>query len=162
MILRTIRTAQMILRMGNIEQKTEAIRKKYIEFNQPCLVSYFVFDLDYSESALAWREENLPEPFGSHRTRKMGMCISVIAYCSLTQRQKSQASSQCSTLQKFRLQWLENLKLMQGTAENSLKTHITQLGGRCFSLINRIYSMNLLIILWLKHLEKRAGARLRT
>ena len=70
MILRTIRTAQMILRMGNIEQKTEAIRKKYIEFNQPCLVSYFVFDLDYSESALAWREENLPEPFGSHRTRK--------------------------------------------------------------------------------------------
>ena len=121
MILRTIRTAQMILRMGNIEQKTEAIRKKYIEFNQPCLVSYFVFDLDYSESALAWREENLPEPFGSHRTRKMGMCISVIAYCSLTQRQKSQASSQCSTLQKFRLQWLEKLKADAGYSRKLTK-----------------------------------------
>ena len=36
-------------------KKTEAIRKKYIEFNQPCLVSYFIFDLDYPESALAWQ-----------------------------------------------------------------------------------------------------------
>ena len=33
-------------------------------------MSYFVFDLDYPESALAWREENLPEPFGSHRIQK--------------------------------------------------------------------------------------------
>ena len=61
-------------------QKTEAIRKKYIEFNQPCLVSYFVFDLDYPESALAWREENLPEPFWVAQNQKMGMCISATAF----------------------------------------------------------------------------------
>ncbi|WP_407517353.1 replication initiation protein, partial [Acinetobacter baumannii] len=53
-------------------KKTEAIRKKYIEFNQPCLVSYFVFDLDYPESALAWREENLPEPFWVAQNPKNG------------------------------------------------------------------------------------------
>jgi hypothetical protein len=47
----------------------------------------------------------------------MGMCISVTAFCFLTQQPKSQVSSQCSTLQKFRLLWLENSKLMQGTAE---------------------------------------------
>ena len=53
-------------------KKTEAIRKKYIEFNQPCLVSYFVFDLDYPESALAWQEENLPPPFWVAQNPKNG------------------------------------------------------------------------------------------
>jgi hypothetical protein len=36
------------------------------------LVSYFVFDLDYPESALAWREENLPEPFWVAQNPKNG------------------------------------------------------------------------------------------
>ena len=53
-------------------KKTEAIRKKYIEFNQPCLVSYFIFDLDYPESALAWQEENLPPPFWVAQNPKNG------------------------------------------------------------------------------------------
>ena len=35
-------------------------------------MSYFVFDLDYSESALAWREENLPEPFWVAQNPKNG------------------------------------------------------------------------------------------
>ena len=99
-------------------KKTEAIRKKYIEFNQPCLVSYFIFDLDYPESALAWREENLPPPFWVAQNPKMGMYISATVYYFPIPQRKSQALSQCSTLQKFRLLWLENSKLMQGTAEN--------------------------------------------
>jgi len=53
-------------------KKTKAIRKKYIEFNQPCLVSYFIFDLDYPESALAWQEENLPPPFWVAQNPKNG------------------------------------------------------------------------------------------
>ena len=35
-------------------------------------MSYFVFDLDYSESVLAWREENLPEPFWVAQNPKNG------------------------------------------------------------------------------------------
>ena len=35
-------------------------------------MSYFVFDLDYPESALAWREENLPEPFWVAQNPKNG------------------------------------------------------------------------------------------
>ena len=57
---------------GQYRAKNRSDQKKYIEFNQPCLVSYFIFDLDYPESALAWQEENLPPPFWVAQNPKNG------------------------------------------------------------------------------------------
>jgi hypothetical protein len=51
-----------------------AITKEYIQHNPPCLHSFCVFDLDYSESAFAWEEAGLPPPTWATVNPRNGHC----------------------------------------------------------------------------------------
>ncbi|MFA0045102.1 replication initiation protein, partial [Vibrio sp. 10N.261.51.A1] len=42
--------------------KTTAIKKKYLQVNQPKLVTYLIFDIDRQGGVLAWCDNDLPTP----------------------------------------------------------------------------------------------------
>jgi hypothetical protein len=58
----------------DIRPKIQAAKKKYIQHNQPCLVSYFVFDIDRPDAALAWFDTNLPRPYWTSQNPENGHC----------------------------------------------------------------------------------------
>jgi len=45
-----------------IRCKASAIQRRYIQHNPPPLLAYMVYDLDRSDSALAWADAHLPAP----------------------------------------------------------------------------------------------------
>lgn len=46
-----------------IRPKQTAITKKYLQVNQPKLVTYLIFDIDRNGAVLAWYDANLPAPY---------------------------------------------------------------------------------------------------
>ena len=48
--------------------KTTAIKKKYLQVNQPKLVTYLIFDIDRQGAVLAWYDNGLPPPRWSSKT----------------------------------------------------------------------------------------------
>lgn len=46
-----------------IRPKSTAIKKKYLQVNQPKLVTYLVFDIDRQGGVLAWYDNDLPTPY---------------------------------------------------------------------------------------------------
>ncbi|ELB2803286.1 replication initiation protein, partial [Vibrio alginolyticus] len=46
-----------------IRPKSSAIKKKYLQVNQPKLVTYLVFDIDRQGGVLAWYDNDLPTPY---------------------------------------------------------------------------------------------------
>ncbi|MFA0157419.1 replication initiation protein, partial [Vibrio sp. 10N.261.46.A3] len=51
-----------------IRPKITAIKKKYLQVNQPKLVTYLIFDIDRQGAVLAWYDCNLPPPHWSTKT----------------------------------------------------------------------------------------------
>ncbi|MDD1830038.1 replication initiation protein [Photobacterium sp. ZSDE20] len=51
-----------------IRPKTTAIKKKYLQVNQPKLVTYLIFDIDRQGAVLAWYDNDLPPPRWSSKT----------------------------------------------------------------------------------------------
>jgi len=45
-----------------IRGKTSALQKRYIQHNPPPVLAFMVYDLDRSDSALAWNDAHLPAP----------------------------------------------------------------------------------------------------
>ena len=66
--------AEYLDRGLDILPKREAIKRRYIQGNQPCMVNYLFFDLDHIDSVLAWHIENLPVPYWTARNPKNGHC----------------------------------------------------------------------------------------
>ena len=66
--------AEYLDRGLDILPKREAIKRRYIQGNQPCMVNYLFFDLDHADSVLAWHIENLPVPYWTARNPKNGHC----------------------------------------------------------------------------------------
>ena len=50
-----------------IRQKKTAIKKKYLQVNQPKISTYLIFDIDRQGAVLAWYDNNLPMPFWSSK-----------------------------------------------------------------------------------------------
>ena len=46
-----------------IRPKNTAIKKKYLQVNQPKLVTYLIFDIDRQGGVLAWYDNDLPTPY---------------------------------------------------------------------------------------------------
>ncbi len=57
-----------------VRPKAQAAKKKYIQHNQPCLISYFVFDVDRPDATLAWFDANLPMPYWTSQNPENGHC----------------------------------------------------------------------------------------
>ncbi|MFA0155364.1 replication initiation protein [Vibrio sp. 10N.261.46.A3] len=53
-----------------IRPKNTAIKKKYLQVNQPKLVTYLIFDIDQQGAVLAWYDNDLPPPCWSSKTPK--------------------------------------------------------------------------------------------
>ncbi|MFA0158575.1 replication initiation protein [Vibrio sp. 10N.261.46.A3] len=51
-----------------IRPKNTAIKKKYLQVNQPKLVTYLIFDIDRQGAVLAWYDNGLPPPYWSSKT----------------------------------------------------------------------------------------------
>ena len=51
-----------------IRPKSTAIKKKYLQVNQPKLVTYLLFDIDRQGGVLAWYDNDLPPPHWSTKT----------------------------------------------------------------------------------------------
>ena len=51
-----------------IRPKSTAINKKYLQVNQPKLVTYLLFDIDRQGGVLAWYDNDLPPPHWSTKT----------------------------------------------------------------------------------------------
>ena len=51
-----------------IRPKNTAINKKYLQVNQPKLVTYLIFDIDRQGAVLAWYDNDLPPPYWSTKT----------------------------------------------------------------------------------------------
>ena len=66
--------AEYLDRGLDILPKREAIKRRYIQGNQPCMVNYLFFDLDHADSVLAWHTENLPIPYWTARNPENGHC----------------------------------------------------------------------------------------
>ncbi|MND55554.1 Replicase family protein [compost metagenome] len=66
--------AEYLDRGLDILPKRDAIKRRYIQGNQPCMVNYFFFDLDHDDSVLAWHIENLPVPYWTARNPQNGHC----------------------------------------------------------------------------------------
>jgi hypothetical protein len=62
------------LGMLDIRPKAQAVKRKYIQHNQPCLVSYFVFDIDQPDAAAAWLDAGLPDPCWTSQNLENGHC----------------------------------------------------------------------------------------
>lgn len=58
----------------DIYPKVEAIKRRYIQGNQPCMVNYLFFDLDHEDSVLDWQLENLPTPYWTAMNPENGHC----------------------------------------------------------------------------------------
>ena len=56
----------------NIRIKDTAVKRKYIQYNQPEKVSYLVFDIDREYAVFAWYDENLPAPAWTARNPDNG------------------------------------------------------------------------------------------
>lgn len=61
-----------VLGVTDIRPKTIAIKKKYIQINQPCITAYFIFDIDREGAVLAWHDSNLPTPYWTCKNPKNG------------------------------------------------------------------------------------------
>jgi hypothetical protein len=46
----------------SIRPREQAVSFKYLQHNQPSLVSFLVFDVDRENATFAWKDANLPEP----------------------------------------------------------------------------------------------------
>ena len=66
--------AEYLDRGLDILPKREAIKRRYIQGNQPCMVNYLFFDLDHADSVLSWHTENLPIPYWTARNPENGHC----------------------------------------------------------------------------------------
>jgi hypothetical protein len=51
------------LGVTHIRPKNTAIKKKYLQVNQPKLVTYLIFDIDRQGGVLAWYDNDLPTPY---------------------------------------------------------------------------------------------------
>ncbi|MEZ9546520.1 MULTISPECIES: replication initiation protein [Vibrio] len=51
------------LGVTHIRPKNTAIKKKYLQVNQPELVTYLIFDIDRQGGVLAWYDSDLPTPY---------------------------------------------------------------------------------------------------
>ena len=55
-----------------IRPKKTAIKKKYLQVNQPKLVTYLVFDIDRQGAVLSWYDNDLPPPYWSSKNPENG------------------------------------------------------------------------------------------
>ncbi|WP_305418717.1 replication initiation protein [Photobacterium leiognathi] len=55
-----------------IRPKSTAIEKKYLQINQPKMVTYLIFDIDRIGAALSWYDKNLPPPYWTSTNPKNG------------------------------------------------------------------------------------------
>ncbi len=55
-----------------IRPKSTAIKKKYLQVNQPKLVTYLVFDIDRQGAVLSWYDNDLPPPYWSSKNPENG------------------------------------------------------------------------------------------
>ena len=55
-----------------IRPKKSAVKKKYLQVNQPSMVTYLVFDIDRHGAVLAWYDANLPAPYWTSKNPKNG------------------------------------------------------------------------------------------
>ncbi|MFA0193745.1 replication initiation protein [Vibrio sp. 10N.222.55.E8] len=53
-----------------IRPKTTAIKKKYLQVNQPHMVKYLIFDIDHQGAVLSWYDNGLAPPNWSSKTRE--------------------------------------------------------------------------------------------
>ncbi|MFA1576587.1 replication initiation protein [Vibrio cyclitrophicus] len=80
------------LGVTHIRPKNTAIKKKYLQVNQPKLVTYLIFDIDRQGGVLAWYDNDLPTPYWTSKNPenahahiayrlKVPFCTSDIAHC---------------------------------------------------------------------------------
>lgn len=55
-----------------IRPKKTAIKKKYLQVNQPKLVTYLVFDIDRQGGVLSWYDNDLPAPYWTSKNPENG------------------------------------------------------------------------------------------
>ncbi|HDG1522383.1 replication initiation protein [Vibrio cholerae] len=55
-----------------IRPKSTAIKKKYLQVNQPKLVTYLVFDIDRQGGVLSWYDNDLPAPYWTSKNPENG------------------------------------------------------------------------------------------
>jgi hypothetical protein len=55
-----------------IRPKSSAIKKKYLQVNQPKLVTYLVFDIDRQGGVLSWYDNDLPAPYWTSKNPENG------------------------------------------------------------------------------------------
>lgn len=55
-----------------IRPKHQALLKRYIQHNPPCLISSLVFDIDRSDAFFAWSDADLPQPNWITKNKKNG------------------------------------------------------------------------------------------
>lgn len=55
-----------------IRPMAQAIKKRYLQINPPCMVNYLIFDVDNSQAVLSWFDGNLPLPSWTAQNRTNG------------------------------------------------------------------------------------------
>ena len=55
-----------------IRPKSSAIKKKYLQVNQPKLVTYLAFDIDRQGGVLSWYDNDLPAPYWTSKNPENG------------------------------------------------------------------------------------------
>ena len=55
-----------------IRSKNTAVNKRYLQINQPKMIIYLVFDVDYEGGAIAWYDCGLPPPLWTSKNPKNG------------------------------------------------------------------------------------------
>ena len=55
-----------------IRPKKTAIKRKYIQINQPKIITYLIFDIDRDGAAYTWYDENLPAPMWTSKNPENG------------------------------------------------------------------------------------------
>lgn len=55
-----------------IRPRKNAIKRKYIQINQPKMVMYLIFDIDRNGAVYAWYDENLPAPYWTSKNPENG------------------------------------------------------------------------------------------
>jgi len=55
-----------------IRPKKTAVKKKYLQVNQPKISTYLIFDIDKQGAVFSWYDSNLPTPFWTSKNPENG------------------------------------------------------------------------------------------